>query len=83
MSVSLPADVYGRPEVFERELREIFAREWLLVARQAELATPGDARVIDIAGRWPVFVRYGKDGVLRAFHNVCRHRAGPLLWDHE
>jgi hypothetical protein len=32
MVTSLPGDVYGRPEVFERERREIFAREWLLVA---------------------------------------------------
>jgi choline monooxygenase len=82
MVASLPGDVYGRPAVFERERHEIFAREWLLVAHEAELQGPGAARVLDLAG-WPVFVRRAKDGSLRAFHNVCRHRAGPLLWDDE
>ncbi|MGH0035729.1 MAG: aromatic ring-hydroxylating oxygenase subunit alpha [Myxococcota bacterium] len=82
MTRSLPADVYGRPQVYERERRTLFAREWLLVAHEAEIPSPGDARALLLAG-WPVFVRRGRDGALRAFHNVCRHRAGPLLWDDE
>lgn len=76
---SLPANAYGRPDVFERERRSIFAREWIAVAHEAEIPSAGDARAVDVAG-WPVFVRRAKDGALRAFHNVCRHRAGPLLW---
>ncbi|MCZ9335926.1 Rieske (2Fe-2S) protein, partial [Klebsiella pneumoniae] len=32
----------------------------------------------EIAG-WPLLAVRGGDGVIRAFHNVCRHRAGPLV----
>ena len=47
-------------------------------AVRANFAKPGDYIADDIAG-WPVFVIRAKDGTLRGFHNVCRHRAGPLV----
>ncbi len=82
MVETLPAEVYGQPDVYERERQLLFAREWLLLVHEAELPDPGDTRAMTLAG-WPVFVRRGRDGALRAFHNVCRHRAGPLVWDDE
>ncbi|MGH2685014.1 MAG: aromatic ring-hydroxylating oxygenase subunit alpha, partial [Actinomycetota bacterium] len=36
--------------------------------------------VARVAGR-SIIVTRNRRGELRAFHNVCRHRAGPLLWD--
>ena len=59
------------------EQRAVFARSWQLVAHQGLLAEPGDHAVEQIAGV-PVLLVRGQDGVLRAFPNVCRHRAGPL-----
>ena len=59
------------------EQRTVFARSWQLVAHQGLLAEPGDHAVEQIAGV-PVLLVRGQDGVLRAFPNVCRHRAGPL-----
>jgi choline monooxygenase len=59
------------------EQRAVFARSWQLVAHQGLLAEPGDHVVEQIAGV-PVLLVRGQDGVLRAFPNVCRHRAGPL-----
>ena len=75
---TLPASLYRDPEVFEAERREIFGRGWILVAHEDELEEPGDAVAESLAG-WPIFVRRGRDGVLRGFHDVCRHRAGPLV----
>jgi choline monooxygenase len=50
------------------------------VGRDAELPEPGSYLTETIAG-WPIFVIRDRDGVLRGFHNVCRHRAGPIVWD--
>ena len=77
---TLPASWYWDPEVWAREREAIFAREWLMVARTRQLATPGSYVATDVCG-WKVLLVVGADGVLRGFHNVCRHRAGPLVWD--
>jgi len=79
-AVTLDAGWYHDDEIYKREQAAIFGREWLLVGRAAELPMPGDYIAGEVAGR-PVFVIRDRDGGLRGFHNVCRHRAGPLLWD--
>jgi choline monooxygenase len=48
------------------------------VGRLDQVALPGSFLTADIAGE-PVLVVRDGDGVLRAFANVCRHRAAPLL----
>jgi len=75
---TLPASWYHDEAVFRRERDLIFARHWALVAREAELSRPGDYVSGEVAGM-PVFVIRHRDGNLRAFHNVCRHRAGPVV----
>jgi choline monooxygenase len=77
---TLDAALYHTAEAFERERRSIFAREWILVGHESELAEPGQTLAECLAG-YPIFVRRGRDGSLRGFHNVCRHRAGPLADD--
>jgi choline monooxygenase len=77
---TLTADAYTSPEFFRRERAAIFGREWLLVGHESEIRNPGDYIATDIAG-WPVFVIRTRDGVLKGFHNVCRHRAGNLVND--
>ncbi len=42
------------------------------------MAEPGSYLAVELAG-WKLFVLRGKDGQLRAFHNVCRHRGARLL----
>jgi phenylpropionate dioxygenase-like ring-hydroxylating dioxygenase large terminal subunit len=49
------------------------AAEWARVAHANDVAQPGAYVVADIDGESIVVVR-GKDGVLRGFYNVCRHR---------
>jgi choline monooxygenase len=78
---TLPAAWYrADTAIWEKERRAIFGREWLMIGRAEELPEPGSYLTETIAG-WPVFAIRNRDGELRAFHNVCRHRAGPILWD--
>jgi choline monooxygenase len=74
---ALPARYYVGEAMLAMEQRAVFARSWQLVAHQGQLAEPGD-HVVEQVGHVPVIVVRGQDGVLRAFANVCRHRAGPL-----
>jgi len=78
MQATLPARLYGCPEAWVREREAVFGRAWLFIGHEAEATAPGDWIAGDIAGHRLVAVR-GPDGMLRAFHNVCRHRAGPLV----
>lgn len=78
MQASLPARLYGCPDAWTRERTAVFGRAWLFVAHEAETAGSGDWLATDVAGHRLLVVR-GADGQLRAFHNVCRHRAGPLV----
>jgi choline monooxygenase len=74
---SLPAYLYAAPEFHAFEQRAIFAHSWQIVGRAAEVREVGDHIVADVAGK-PVIVVRGNDKQLRAFFNVCKHRAGPL-----
>lgn len=62
---------------FQAERRSIFAVTWQFVGHERDLAQTGDVVTAIIAG-YPVLVVRTLDG-LKAFHNVCRHRAGPLF----
>ena len=75
----LPASAYVDPERYQRERRAVFAREWTAVGDTRQLADPGAYLALEVAG-YPVIV-VNDAGTLRGFHNVCRHRAGPLAWD--
>ncbi len=74
---ALPARCYTDPHAGERDRVAVLARGWQLAARESELACPGDHTLAEVAGVPLVLVR-DREGVLRALHNVCRHRAGPL-----
>ena len=78
MQATLPARLYGCPDAWARERAAVFGRAWLFLGHEAEAAAAGDWIATDVAGHRLLAVR-GRDGALRAFHNVCRHRAGPLV----
>jgi len=77
---TLTAAEYVDPAVYERERQAVFARQWQLAGFRAQLQLPGDYVQHHFAGWW-IVVAVQDDGSLRAFHNVCRHRAGPLVMD--
>ncbi|MFM7445783.1 MAG: aromatic ring-hydroxylating oxygenase subunit alpha, partial [Tabrizicola sp.] len=55
-------------------------RTWQFMGPASAVADPGSYLAIDIAGT-PVFAIRGRDGTLRGFRNVCRHRGAKLLAD--
>ena len=77
---SLDVSHYTDRAIYEYERHEIFAREWQCVGFTDQVRTAGDYFTETVAG-WPVFVHRSSDGDLRAFHNVCPHRAGPIVLD--
>src|SRR6185312_6926757 len=75
---SLPAWIYRDPEFFEREKAAIFRKSWQVVCHVNDVPRTGDFHSLEFLGESIVVLR-GEDGQLRAFHNVCRHRAARLL----
>lgn len=69
---------YANPELFELEYDAFFLQRWQFVGHISEVPEIGDYISADI-GRDNVVVLRGKDKKLRAFLNVCRHRASRLL----
>lgn len=78
MQDTLPARLYGCPEAWTRERTGVFDRAWLFLGHVDEASGEGDWLAADVAGLRLLMVR-GRDRAVRVFHNVCRHRAGPLV----
>ncbi|GLR68574.1 ring-hydroxylating oxygenase subunit alpha [Acidocella aquatica] len=76
----VPVKNYTDPEIFERELDLIFKRLPLLAALTIEMPKPGDFKTLSMVGK-PVLLTRGKDGVARAFLNVCTHRGNKLAME--
>ncbi|OQS37755.1 aromatic ring-hydroxylating oxygenase subunit alpha [Chromobacterium haemolyticum] len=74
---SLEAPFYRSPQVFEADLEYIFRRHWIYVGVSAEIPEPGDYLTVEL-GRDPILILRDDDMVIRAFHNVCRHRGSRL-----
>jgi phenylpropionate dioxygenase-like ring-hydroxylating dioxygenase large terminal subunit len=74
----LPGWLYHDPEYFALETKRVIRPSWQIVCHESDLPSPGDWRSLDLLGESVVAVR-GDDGALRAFTNVCRHRAMRLV----
>ncbi len=74
---TVPARWYTDPAMLDLERRNIFGRTWQAVGLSAAVAQPGSYLAAEITGE-PVLVTRAKDGRLRAFSNVCRHRASVV-----
>ncbi len=79
LATALPAAWYVDPAQQRVDARAVFGRSWQLAGHASAVSGSGDHLVTTI-GDLPVIVVRGADGTLRAFHNVCRHRAAPLAW---
>jgi choline monooxygenase len=76
-AATLPAPWYTDAELYELERSRVFGDSWLVAGRAADVAEPGSFLTADIAGE-PILVVRDESGVVRAFANVCRHRAAPV-----
>jgi phenylpropionate dioxygenase-like ring-hydroxylating dioxygenase large terminal subunit len=77
MESTLPYAWYGDPEILRLEEERIFRGAWQYIGHLGELAGPGSFFTSRV-GRTPILVTQARDGELRGFLNVCRHRGFPL-----
>jgi phenylpropionate dioxygenase-like ring-hydroxylating dioxygenase large terminal subunit len=79
----ISAEGFTSRELFAREVETIFNRSWLKVGHVDEIPNIGDFKVkqLQFANTSAILVR-GKDGSIRAFHNVCTHRGNKVVPEH-
>lgn len=75
---SIPSTWYRDPRVAALERGRVFGDTWQLVARADQLVGPGDFVTVEVAGE-PLLVLRDESSQLRAFFNVCRHRAACVV----
>jgi phenylpropionate dioxygenase-like ring-hydroxylating dioxygenase large terminal subunit len=76
--LSLPGWVYRDREFFEVEMERVVRPSWQIVCHGSDIPSPGDWQTLDYLGESVIVIR-GQDGAVRAFANVCRHRASRLV----
>nr|WP_236004135.1 aromatic ring-hydroxylating dioxygenase subunit alpha [Nonomuraea antri] len=74
---TLPGRSYTDPEIFAAEQAKIFETLWFCAVRGEDLGKPGAFKTVQVGAESVIVVR-GRDGALRAFLNVCRHRGARL-----
>ena len=74
----LPGRAYHDPAIHEFERTEWFRRDWIVVGRESDVATPGTYCLATVDDE-PLIVVRGRDEVLRGFYNVCQHRGTAVV----
>jgi choline monooxygenase len=74
---TIPSLWYFDPEIYGAECASVFGRTWQAAGRLDQVSQPGTFLTTEVAGE-PILVVRDLDGVLQAFHNVCRHRAARV-----
>lgn len=75
---TIPNRWYTEPEVLAAEKTKVFSRHWMAVGRAEQVSRPGEYLTCQV-GDEPIVIVRGEDGQLRAFYNVCRHRAARIM----
>ena len=75
---SLPSWAYNSEAFFELEKQHLFLGSWQLVCHLSSIPNNGDYFTFELFNERVMAIR-GHDGAVRAFHNVCAHRAARLL----
>src|ERR1700722_79813 len=74
----VPAGRYYDPQFYELEQQYLWRKTWLHAGHVSELPTVGSYKLFEQLGL-SIIISRGLDGEIRAFHNICRHRASALL----
>ena len=77
-SMSLHADAYTTAHWFEADQQRIIAQSWQWLCHTEKLREPGSFVAATVTGQ-PIAAVRDSSGQLRAFYNVCKHRAHQLL----
>jgi choline monooxygenase len=78
LTMSPDPAIYTSQETWQAERAQVFAASWQYVGDARSLARTGDHLASSFAGYRVLVVRQS-DGGLKAFHNICRHRAAPVV----
>lgn len=76
----LPGWSYHSAALLDLEKEQLFRTHWQIVGHVSDVPNPGDYVTMDVVGERALVVR-GKDGVVRGFHNMCRHRGSRVVAD--
>ena len=82
LRATLGGNYYTSADVFTSEQEHLFENMWFCAVRSSDLALAGRFKKVQI-GRESVLLVRGRDGLLRAFLNVCRHRGAQLCTEAE
>ena len=74
---TLPQAFYTDADLYEFDVAQVLSRSWMMIGFEAELPETGSYMAVTV-GRSPVIVARGRDGVVRGFHNTCRHRGSQI-----
>jgi phenylpropionate dioxygenase-like ring-hydroxylating dioxygenase large terminal subunit len=74
---SLQQPFYSDPDIFQADLNNIWYRNWLLAIAAVEIPKTGNYVTLQI-GAYSIIIVRGADGVIRSFHNSCRHRGSRI-----
>ncbi|MCV3242899.1 aromatic ring-hydroxylating oxygenase subunit alpha [Mesorhizobium sp. ZC-5] len=76
----LPGWCYHSPALLEVEKEHVFRNHWQIACHVSDVPDRGNYLTMDVVGERALIVR-GADGVVRAFHNICRHRGSRVVAD--
>ena len=75
---TLPASWYTDPYMYALDRRAIHSKYWTLISHTLRFPSAG-TWVKYVVADFPIFVNKDRKGNIRAFHDLCRHRAYPVL----
>ena len=76
---TLPASWWTSEKIFELEKRAIFNQSWMYVTHASRFKKAGDYYSYTVTGTNFFLIKSKVDGSIKAFHNLCRHRAYPVV----
>jgi phenylpropionate dioxygenase-like ring-hydroxylating dioxygenase large terminal subunit len=74
----LPNAHYTDPQVFAEERDALLFAQWAGLATASDVPEPGDAKPMELLGT-PLLLIRDREGQVRVFHNICRHRGMILV----
>ena len=74
---SLDQKFYKDEEIFNLEIEKIYMNSWLLAGHESQIPNAGDYFLFNLLTESVIIIK-GKDGLIRAFMNVCRHRGSQV-----
>lgn len=73
----IPVEIFGDQQIFDLEMTNIFARQWVFLGFESEIPTGGDF-VLRRIGKDQVIVSRDRDGTIHVLANFCRHRGAQI-----